>query len=221
MMKRLIPIMFVLALTDGAQAKCQPTKVETDINAIRLADEQSTERVLGKIDALPFKKPPGSDEDELLLYNRDKTEQAVLTYAAGGYSPGSFEIIEVKKRAPTDLPGKTLDVPKFSTERGFSWASLQTSSFRCLESATRSLPRSREKRRSNTRSTTSICATRFSSARISRPIMAAIISGTGNSRRSKSAGKRLECCPRSKKWGRARAPCPSMFISASSPLTML
>jgi hypothetical protein len=118
MKKRLISIMFVLALTQGAQAKCQPTKIETDINAIRLADEQSTERVLGKIDALPFKKPPGSDEDELLLYNRDKTEQAVLTYAAGGYSPGSFQIIEVKKRAPTDLPGKTLDVPKFSTERG-------------------------------------------------------------------------------------------------------
>jgi hypothetical protein len=121
MLKHLVAILALLALTHVVEAKCQPTKVETDINQIRLDDEQSVERVLGKIDALPIgandKGSPKSDTPELIVYNRDKTEQAILTYYPGG-SPGSFEVIEVRPVARADLVGKTLDVAHFSTERG-------------------------------------------------------------------------------------------------------
>lgn len=121
MLKQVVTILALLALTQAADAKCRVSKVETDINAIRLEDEDSVQRVLGDRDALPIgansKKPEQDDFPELILYNKDKTEQAKLTEYPGAVH-GSFSVIEVRRTENPGLVGKTLAADHLATERG-------------------------------------------------------------------------------------------------------
>jgi hypothetical protein len=107
-------------LCQPLEAKCRVTRIETDVNAIRLGDEDSVQRVLGDTQKLPIganqKKPEESDTPELVLFNKDRTEQAALTQYPGAVH-GSFSVIEVGKANPA-LIGKTLEVDHLSTERG-------------------------------------------------------------------------------------------------------
>jgi len=114
MLKKFIPAIMIITATTAAHAKCQPTNIETDINAIRLDDGKRTEQVLGKISVLPI---GANSEMELILFNMNKTEQAALSYHSGG-SPGDFEEISVRRPPDSKLVGKTLDAPYFFTERG-------------------------------------------------------------------------------------------------------
>jgi hypothetical protein len=74
---------------------------------------------LGDRQALPIganQKPSERDFGELVVYNGDKTEQAVLTEYPGAVH-GSFSVIEVSKANPR-LLGKTLAAEHLATERG-------------------------------------------------------------------------------------------------------
>jgi len=120
MFKPVVALVVLVGLASPALAKCKPTKIETDINAIRLGDEASVERALGKLDTLPIganEKPPVDDMPTLVLFNKDKTEQAVLTKHPGD-TPGSFMEIEVKAVAKSALIGKTLAAEHLATEKG-------------------------------------------------------------------------------------------------------
>jgi hypothetical protein len=120
MLKQLLSVMALAVTTTVAQAKCQPNKIETDINTIRLDDEQSVERALGKLQALPIgandKGPEINDFPVLVIYNRNKSEQAVLTQYPGT-TAGDFAIIKVQK-ARKSLVGVTIQADRLSTERG-------------------------------------------------------------------------------------------------------
>lgn len=126
MLKSLTAIVVLLAVPHVAEARCKVAKIETDINAVRLGDAASVERALGKLETLPIgassKDPSERDSPELVLFNRDKTEQAVLTKHPGDM-PGSFLQIDVRQKVDPNLVGKmlvgkALDVEHLSTERG-------------------------------------------------------------------------------------------------------
>lgn len=121
MFKPVVAIALLVGLASPALAKCKPGKIETDINAVRLGDDVSVERALGRLDTLPIgvneKGPSESDMPTLVLFNRDKSELAILTKHPGD-TPGSFMEIEVRPAAGSKLAGKTLQAEHLATERG-------------------------------------------------------------------------------------------------------
>lgn len=116
------PILFValLASANMAQAKCQATRIETDLNGVRLDDGPSSLRTLANPDALPIgasdERSKINDFPELILYNRNKTEQALLTRYPGA-SAGEFAIIKVQMPRKS-LTGLTIKTDHLATERG-------------------------------------------------------------------------------------------------------
>lgn len=121
MFKSLTAILLLVTFTHAAEAKCKVTKIETDINAIRLGDEASVERALGKLAALPIganeKDPSATDSPTLVLFNKDRTEQARLTKHPGD-TPGSFLEVRVQSAEGAKLVGKTVEAAHLATERG-------------------------------------------------------------------------------------------------------
>ncbi len=121
MLKPFVAVALLLGLASPALAKCQAGKIETDINAVRIGDEISVERALGRLDTLPIgaseKDPSESDMPTLVLFNKDKSEVAILTKHPGD-TPGSFMEIEVRPAADSRLVGKTLQAEHLATERG-------------------------------------------------------------------------------------------------------
>lgn len=109
-------IAVVLVAASPASAACKVVKAETDINRVRLGDEDSTERVLGKTEKLPL---TSSDFATLTVFNRDQSEVATLTQYPGGVA-GAFYAIEVLRTglgASTEN-SVTLDAEHLSSERG-------------------------------------------------------------------------------------------------------
>lgn len=116
-MKRsfLSAVLVVLAAASPAGASCKVVKAETDINGMRLGDEDSAERVLGRLDDLPLSS---SDFAELTVFNRNKSEKATLTQFPGGVR-GAFYVIEVQSGVGASTENSvTLDTERLSSERG-------------------------------------------------------------------------------------------------------
>jgi hypothetical protein len=115
-MNRIGLAMVVLLVSSGpSPAGCQVSLIETDINGVRLGDEASAERVLGAAETLPF---DGDDRPTLLLFNRERSEMAILTQYPGAVR-GSFSVIEVRSAVGASRrPGKMLEADHLVSERG-------------------------------------------------------------------------------------------------------
>lgn len=115
-MNRIGLAMVALLVSGGpSPAGCKISLMETDINGVRLGDEASSERVLGAPEALPF---DGGDMPTLLLFNRERSEMAILTQYPGSVR-GSFSVIEVRSAVGASRrPGKMLEADHLASERG-------------------------------------------------------------------------------------------------------
>jgi hypothetical protein len=120
-MRSILIAALLLGAAGSAEAACRAMKAETDINGVRLGDEDSTARVLGKIDSLPFDQlrltSGGAGNSILVIFNRDRSEMAVLTQYPGT-SPGSFLLMEVRAGVPTRDRSMTISADRLSTEHG-------------------------------------------------------------------------------------------------------
>jgi hypothetical protein len=118
----LIATALALILVTPAAAACKPVKAETDLNGLRLGDADSARRLLGKRESLTSDKKIGANgahngSDILVVFNRDKSEMAVLTQYPGT-SPGEFLAIEVRDGAATPYKSMVLSAEHLATERG-------------------------------------------------------------------------------------------------------
>jgi hypothetical protein len=123
----LLALPISLVLQQSTEARCKPTKAESDLLGIRLVDEGSTEHALKRwalpaVNALPSeqdKTPDGADADFpfLRLISADGRQQAKLLHHYGSVR-GAFPELEVRPAESGRTTGTRVPAAAFSTERG-------------------------------------------------------------------------------------------------------
>jgi hypothetical protein len=105
-----------------AQAACKQVKAESDILGIRIADEASSERVLGPLRELSSeqdKTAEGADADFPFVRVRSADgKQDAKLFEHYGAVVGAYSEIEVRPADPTKRAAKQVPANELSTERG-------------------------------------------------------------------------------------------------------
>jgi hypothetical protein len=135
MLRLACAIALVLA-TAEAEAACRQIKAESDILGIRILDEASSERVLGKGEDMRSeqdKTAEGADTDFpfVRIRSADGRQEAKLFEHYGGTS-GEYAEIEVRPAHRANTAAKRMSVPELSTERGVKLGMRQADLVRLL-----------------------------------------------------------------------------------------
>jgi hypothetical protein len=112
----------LLLATAKADAACRQIKAESDIVGIRISDEKSSARVLGRWEDLRSeqeKTHEGADADFpfVRIRSADGRQDAKL-FEHHGAVAGAYAEIEVRPADPFKPAAKQMSVPELSTERG-------------------------------------------------------------------------------------------------------
>jgi len=129
-------IALLLAAAQPSEAACKPVKAESDIAGIRIADEASSARVLGRWQDLRSeqeKTKDGADADFpfVRIRSADGKQDAKL-FAHYGAVVGAYAEIEVRPADPAKPAAKQIPAPHLSTERGVKLGMRQADLVRLL-----------------------------------------------------------------------------------------
>ncbi|KAA2235550.1 hypothetical protein [Salinarimonas soli] len=119
---RTLALLILLAVPQPTDAACRALRAESDVTGIRLADEESTARVLGPPSELRSEQPVDGDGRDsgfpfVRIRSRDGTHEAKLFTHHGG-TLGAYSEIEVGPADPDATAVPTMPGVALATERG-------------------------------------------------------------------------------------------------------